>query len=62
MSHLNAAGFWDVTEVSTDPLVVSHTGIHELTSGSRNLTDDQLDALADSDGIVGITIAANSIR
>ena len=62
MAHLNEAGFWDVADVSADPLVVSHTGVHELSPGARNLTDEQLDAVADSDGIVGITFAANSIR
>lgn len=62
MAHLNEAGFWDVVDISSDPLVVSHTGIHELSPGTRNLTDDQLDAIADSGGIVGITFTANSIR
>lgn len=62
LAHLNEAGFWDVAELSTDPLVVSHTGVHDICPSTRNLTDDQLDAVADSGGLVGITFAVNAIR
>ncbi|USZ67781.1 dipeptidase [Halorussus salilacus] len=62
LAHLNAAGFRDVAEISSAPLVVSHAGVHELCPTSRNLTDDQLDAVADSGGVVGITFAVTSLR
>lgn len=62
LAHLNEAGFWDVAELSTDPLVVSHAGAHDICPSTRNLTDEQLDAVADSDGLVGITFAVNAIR
>lgn len=53
-AHLTETGFWDVAETSSDPLVASHTGVHGLASHSRCLTDEQIDAVADSDGVVGI--------
>lgn len=62
LAHLNEQGFWDVAELSTDPLVVSHAGVHELCPSTRNLTDEQLRAVADSSGIVGITFALSAIR
>ncbi|WP_132058262.1 dipeptidase [Halorussus amylolyticus] len=62
LAHLNAAGFWDVADISADPLVVSHTAAHELCPATRNLTDDQIDAVADSGGVVGITFAVTSLR
>ncbi len=62
LAHLNEAGFWDVTERSTDPLVVSHTGVHDICPSSRNLTDEQLEAVAETDGLVGITFAASALR
>ncbi len=62
LAHLNERGFWDVTERSTDPLIVSHAGVHDLCPSTRNLTDEQLDAVADSGGVVGITFAVNAIR
>ena len=62
LSHLNERGFWNVADISTEPLVVSHAGVHERCPSTRNLTDDQLGAVADSGGIVGITFAVNAIR
>jgi len=62
LAHVTEAGFWDVADRSTDPLVVSHTGAHGVCPVSRNLTDEQLDAVADSGGLVGITFAASHLR
>jgi membrane dipeptidase len=62
VSHLNAAGFWDVARVSEQPLVASHSGVHSLCASTRNLTDDQLDAVAASGGIVGVNFDVGSLR
>lgn len=47
VSHLNEPGFWDVLEVSTDPVLASHSNAHALCPHPRNLTDQQIRALAD---------------
>jgi membrane dipeptidase len=62
LSHLNEAGFWDVAKLEVGPLVASHAGAHKLSPASRNLTDRQLDAIAASDGLVGIVFAAPFLR
>ncbi len=62
LAHLNEQGFWDVTDCTTQPLVVSHGGVHNICPSTRNLTDEQLDAVADSGGLVGITFAVNAVR
>ena len=62
LSHLNAAGFWDVARLGVGPLVASHSGAHALCAASRNLTDEQLDAVGDSDGLVGIVFACPFLR
>jgi membrane dipeptidase len=62
LSHLNEAGFWDVARLEAGPLVASHSGAHELCAASRNLTDRQLDAIAASDGLVGIVFAVPFLR
>ena len=62
LAHLNEAGFWDVTEVTDRPLVVSHAGAHALSPAARNLTDEQLDAVAENDGLVGCTFALPHLR
>jgi membrane dipeptidase len=62
LSHLNEAGFWDVAAVSKAPLVATHSNAHALSASSRNLTDAQLDAIAQSGGIVGVNFAVNFLR
>lgn len=61
-AHLTEQGFWDVNDTSTDPLVVSHTAAHEICPSSRNLTDEQLDAVADSGGVVGLTFSKSDLN
>lgn len=62
LAHLNEAGFWDVAELTDRPLVVSHAGAHALSPAARNLTDEQLDAVAESGGLVGCTFALPHLR
>jgi membrane dipeptidase len=62
LSHLNAAGFWDVARLEPGPLIASHSGAHVLCPASRNLTDDQLDAIGASGGLVGIVFACPFLR
>ena len=62
LSHLNEQGFWDVVELSEAPLVATHSNAHALCPTSRNLTDSQLDAIRDSDGMVGVNFAVGFLR
>ncbi len=62
VSHLNEAGFWDVARMGRGPLVASHSGAHALAAASRNLTDAQLEAIAQSGGLVGIVFACSFLR
>ena len=62
LAHLNAKGFWDVTEISDAPLVVTHAGVHALCPSTRNLTDKQLDAVGRSDGVVGVNFHVGFLR
>jgi membrane dipeptidase len=62
LSHITAKGFWDVARVLEGPLIASHSGVHALCEYTRNLTDDQLDAIAASGGLVGINFDVGSLR
>lgn len=62
LSHLNEAGFWDVAALSDRPLVATHSNAHALSASSRNLTDRQLDAIAESGGVVGLNYAVGFLR
>jgi membrane dipeptidase len=56
LAHVSKRGFWDAVEVHDKslPLLVSHTGISGVFEHWRNLDDDQLRAIADSGGTVGV--------
>jgi membrane dipeptidase len=62
LSHLNEAGFWDAARLGAGPLVATHAAAHALCPASRNLTDGQLDAIADSGGLVGIIFGCPFLR
>ncbi|MGB3906447.1 MAG: dipeptidase [Anaerolineae bacterium] len=57
LSHLNEQGFWDVAKLSEAPLVATHSAAHALVPRTRNLTDEQLEAIGDSNGVVGVTFS-----
>lgn len=54
VSHLNEQGFWDLLETTTGPLVASHSNARALCDHVRNLTDAQLDALGERQGVAGL--------
>ena len=62
LSHLNEAGFWDVARQSDAPLVATHSNAHAICAHSRNLTDRQLHAIRESDGMVGLNFAVAFLR
>jgi membrane dipeptidase len=62
LSHLNEKGFWDVAKISESPLVATHSNAHALCAQTRNLTDRQLDAIKESDGMVGVNFAVGFLR
>ncbi|MGB1286964.1 MAG: dipeptidase, partial [Aggregatilineales bacterium] len=57
LSHLNEKGFRDVAKISDAPLVATHSNVHAITPVTRNLTDEQLAIIKDSDGMVGLNFA-----
>jgi len=62
LSHLNEQGFWDVVKLSDAPLVATHSNVHALCPSTRNLTDKQLDAIKESDGMVGLNFGVSMLR
>ncbi|MFA5539995.1 MAG: dipeptidase [Gemmobacter sp.] len=62
LSHLNEAGFWEVADLTDRPLVATHSNAHALVPASRNLTDRQLDAIAERRGLVGVNFGVQFLR
>jgi membrane dipeptidase len=62
LSHLNEQGFWDIAALSDAPLVATHSNAHALCASSRNLTDKQLAAIKESQGLVGLNFSVPDVR
>ncbi len=60
VSHLSVKGFWDVIGHATYP-VASHSNCRSLCDHPRNLTDEQIRALLQKDGVIGITFVPSFI-
>ncbi|WP_432402735.1 dipeptidase [Wukongibacter sp. M2B1] len=58
VSHLNDEGFWDVIEVAKNPIIASHSNTRFLANIPRNLTDEQIKAIASKNGIIGMNVAS----
>jgi membrane dipeptidase len=54
LAHINKRGFLDACSMSTKPPIVSHTGILGAFEHWRNIDDEQLRAIADRGGCVGV--------
>ena len=56
VSHLSERAFWELCEVARKPILASHSNCRALRDHSRNLTDDQLRAIAQLGGTVGLNL------
>ncbi|RUS48242.1 dipeptidase [Cohnella sp. AR92] len=55
VSHLSEKGFWELRELASRPFFASHSNARAILNHPRNLTDDQIRALIQVNGILGIT-------
>ena len=56
ISHAGERTFYDALDISTKPIVASHSSSRALCNHPRNLTDAQLKALADKGGVAQVTL------
>lgn len=64
LAHINVPGFWDAVEVHdrTQPLLVTHTGVDGVRDMWRNIDDDQIRAVAETGGSIGIIFQTRFLR
>lgn len=56
VSHLSDAGFWDVDKISEKPYIASHSNARKICNSQRNLTDEQIKAISEKGGAIGINL------
>jgi membrane dipeptidase len=54
ISHASPAAVEEVLEISLDPIIASHSCVHAICDSDRNLTDEQIMAIAKKGGVIGI--------
>lgn len=62
MSHAAESSFYDALEVSRKPIVCSHSSARALCNHPRNLTDEQMKALARKGGVAQVTLYNGFLR
>ena len=62
VSHLNEEGFWDIMNIAKKPVIASHSNAKALYNHDRNLSDDQIKAIVNTGGVIGVNcyFTANS--
>jgi membrane dipeptidase len=54
VSHVHESTFWEIIKISKKPVIASHSNAAALCPTPRNLTDDQIKAIAGTGGMIGI--------
>jgi len=53
VSHLSEEGFWEVSDIHRGPFIASHANARSIVDHQRNLSDEQIRAIADHGGAIG---------
>jgi membrane dipeptidase len=62
VSHISEKSFRDVLETTAAPVIASHSGCHARRAHDRNLTDEQLRALAENGGTIQIVALGHYLK
>lgn len=54
LAHINPAGFCDIIELATKPVIVSHTNARKYCDIERNISDGQIKLVGERGGVIGI--------
>lgn len=61
VSHINDEGFWDVMDLVKHPVIASHSNCRALAGTMRNLTDEQIKAISEKGGVIGMNACASFV-
>lgn len=56
VSHCSDEGFWDIMEITSKPIIASHSNSRVVFDVSRNLTDDMFRAICKTGGVAGLNM------
>jgi len=61
VSHISDEGFWDFMEITSKPVIATHSNSRAVCDVSRNLTDDMFLAICRTGGVAGINQCADFV-
>jgi len=56
VSHISDEGFWDIMDITTKPIVATHSNSRAVCDHTRNLTDDMFRAICQTGGVAGLNM------
>ncbi|HEX9062814.1 MAG TPA: dipeptidase [Clostridia bacterium] len=62
LSHISEESFYDVLSVTKSPVLVSHSNAKKICNHVRNLSDEQIQAVKDINGVIGINFYPNFLN
>ena len=54
VSHIGEKSFWDIIKLTKKPLIASHSSVRNLCNHFRNLKDEQIIAIKEKEGLIGL--------
>ena len=58
VSHISDSAFWDIMQITSAPVIASHSNSRAVCNVSRNLTDEMFSAICSTGGVTGINLYA----
>ncbi len=62
VSHMSDKSFFDFAELSSSPLIASHSNARSVCRHSRNLSDDMLEVIKQKDGVIGLNLCESFLK
>ena len=62
LAHINPKGFEEIVDLTSKPLIVSHTNVRKFYNIERNISDEQIKVVGQRGGVIGINAILVSAR
>lgn len=61
VSHISDEAFWDIMDITTAPIIATHSNSRAVHGSSRNLTDEMFHAICNTGGVAGFNLYSSFI-
>lgn len=62
LTHLNDRSFFDIVDVSSKPVIVSHIGTQKICPNANNLSDERIKAIGRNGGVIGMEMVKTEVK